>query len=68
MVPVNGFGSASFMDKAIHVAGTPYSSLCDSLGVSYCYSTGVISVLHCSIAASCIHTLLGAIFSIKTDK
>ena len=46
MVPVNGFVSASFMDIAIHIAGTSHSGRWDSLGAFYCYSAGVIGISH----------------------
>ena len=68
MVPLNGFISASFMHIAIQVAGTSYSGPRVGPGASYCYSAGVVGILCCIMAASCIHTLLGANFSIKTDK
>ena len=65
---VNSFSLVSFMDIAMYVAGTSYSGLQGILGASYCYSSGVIGILHCIIAVLCIFTLLRAIFLIKTDK
>ena len=68
IAPVNGFSSANFIDIAKCVDVTSYSSLQDGPGAFYCYSAGVIGISHCIMAVSCICTLLGAIFSIKTDK
>ena len=68
MVPVNGFGSASFMDIATCVAGSSYSGLLDGPGASYCYAAGVVGISCCIIAASCIRTLLDAISSIRIGK
>ena len=45
IAPVNGFGLASFMDIAKHIADTSYSSLWDGPGASYCYSASVIGIL-----------------------
>ena len=68
MALVNGFSSASFTDIAMVVAKTTYSSLWDGSGASYCCSAGVVGIPHCIMAVSCIYTLLGATFSIKTAK
>ena len=68
MAPVNTFGSDSFMDIATQVAGSSYSGLWDGPRASYCYVSGVVSILYCIMAASCIQTLLGAISLIKTTK
>ena len=68
MALVNDLSSVSFKDIAIHIAGKSYSGLWDGLGASYCYFVGVIGISCCIMAASYIWTILGAIFSIKTDK
>ena len=68
VVPVNGFGSAYYMDIALYIALASYSGLQDGTGASYCYSTGVVGIFRYIMAASCIFTLLSAIFLIKTDK
>ena len=44
IVPVNGFGSASFMYIAMHIAGTSYSGHWDGPQASFCYSTGVVGI------------------------
>ena len=67
-MPVNGFGLACFIDIARCVAKTSYSDLWDGLRASYCYSSGVVGISRCIMAASCIHTLLGANFLIKMNK
>ena len=59
---VNGFNSANFIYIAAHIAGTSYSGCWDGPGASYCYSIGVFAVPLFIIAASCICTLLEAIF------
>ena len=68
MALVNGFRSAIFMDIAMCIAETYYSGLWVDPRASYCYSAGVVGVSHCIMAVSCIYTLLGAIFLIKTNK
>ena len=68
MAPINGFNSDILMNIAMNIAVTSYSGLWDGPGASYCYSSGVVGILHCIMAVSCTHTLLGAIFLIKTDK
>ena len=50
------------------VAETSFSGFQDGPGPSYCYTTGIIGVSCCILAESCNRILLGAIFSIKTDK
>ena len=67
-MPVNSFESAILIDIAMYMAGTSYSGFWDGLWASYCYSSGVIGILCCIIAVSCICTFLRAIFLIKTDK
>ena len=62
MVPVNGFGSASFMEISTHVAVASCSGRWDGVGASCCYSAGIIDVPYCIIAVYCIHTILGDIF------
>ena len=68
VAPVNGFGSASFMDITTCVVWNSYSGIWDGPGTSYCYVASVASVSRCIMAASCIRTLLGVIFSKKTNK
>ena len=68
MAPVNGFGSISFMYIAMCVAGISYSGFQDGPGASYSCSAGVVGILHCIMAESCIRTLLGAFSLIITDK
>ena len=68
MAPVNGLNSDSFMDIAMFVAGTSYYGYQDGPRASYCFSEGVIGVLHCIMAASCMQNFLIAIFLIKTGK
>ena len=62
VVPVKGFGSASFMDIITRMVGTSYLGLQDAPGASSCYVAGVVGVSRCIRAASCIRTRLGAIF------
>ena len=68
MAPVNGFGSDSFMDIAMCVGRSSYSGLWDGPGTSYYSVAGVVSISCCIMAASCIRTLLGAIFIKKMNK
>ena len=68
MAPVNGFTSANSTNTATHIAKASYSVCCDSPGASYFYSSSIIAVPYCILAASCIFTLLGAIFFNRLNK
>ena len=68
VVPVNGFSSARLINMTIFVAETSFYGRWDGLGTSYCYFAGIVVVPHCTMVASCIHTLLEAILLIKRDK
>ena len=67
-MPVKGFNSASLTYIATCVAISSYFCHLNDPGASYGYYTGIVAILYCIIAASCIHTLLRAIFLGKKDK
>ena len=54
IAPVNGFGSASFMDMAMYVAETSYSHYQDGPEASYCCSAGIVCISQYIIVACCI--------------
>ena len=68
MAPVNGFGSANFMDMAICAVGTSCSGCRNGLGTPYDYSAGIIVILYWIMAVSCIQALIQAIFLIRMNK
>ena len=62
LVPVNCFGSASFIESATHIARTSYSGHQNGPTEFFCYTAGIVAILCCIMAVFCIYTLLGPIY------